>query len=1296
MALPKVGVEAVIEGMASFDADSKKVNKAFTDMDDGSTKLGKGATGLSTHLTTLGASILKIGVVAGGAALVGVTALAGGLATFAAGGIKQAIDLDQQVANIAATMGATKETAGTLKDELKGLALDLSLNPNLTVDVTQAGQAIEVLAANGALATDEFGKLTEASKDLAVQTVALANATGSDFTTAATIATDAANIFGLEVDEIGKVVDGAAGIMNASKFDANDYSLALANVGPIAAGMGISLEDVNTVLAGTASSFSSGSDAGTSFKTLLQRLANPTKEVRAEMEKYGISIFDADGNMRDMTGIAADLNKVFFGTSTITSEVGGATKEQAAAAATASKNMGDLTRDIGLNNEKLVTAQQELAKLIVKHGEDSTIVQRKRQSIQGLTNTITDQNEKLTGYQSAISLVDNAQVQTITSTQQLTEAQRAQLAATLGGADGARILLGLAGMTSAEFDTLSESVNRSGQGLEAAALRVDTVKGAMDIFKGVLQAIQIQVGDQFLPLIKEMAVQFTQFATQNGPMIVDFFGRVADSIAQTIAKGQELFAAFQSGGTGGLLVALGMTPETLALIQATFDSIVQKFTTFQQVYAQFGAMSAGISLLSILGLSSENIALITTSVQAVIDSFNALADWWLVTWPVVQASALTGWEILKGIFAGFQTALGPILTQLNTQFTQIFTQLGTTIASFGLEWSDVWTALWTATKIVAAGIGAVILGVIGVVVGLATGIAEAVSAAITMFQNLATSVSGIFVGLTGIVVGFNQTLTALFAGDWPKMWEGVKITLQGFGTFFLSLFTGMIAVATGSLDIITGAISGFVTGIIGFFQGMYNQLVGSSIVPDLMNAIVKFFAALPQRILSVLGDLKTKVTEPFIELGDTITEKVGSAFTFMIDEVLPLFAEGFDFVTEGVKNFISSIREAASTLTSMVVPDWLQRHSPPPMATAFEMIAGAADVANKAVSGMLDSLASNKWGEVQREVLDLVDDLQDEGFYAAKGFGKSTGFAIKQAFIRAFTQNFQGILTGSISGSALEALTKAQAGAYAERVSGDFDKIVRQAREMGGKLLQDLKQELLESLPSAAGGLSGLAGQFAEFSQSQVDERMELIERQRKFLESDEEIFKLGHFTQNRLQVQKHINIQLREQAEHEKQITKQKEAQQKLGFLQAQVDLIKIGRELGGNVFRGITFGLGASAEDLLKATNNVVEAMISQIDTTLGIASDSKVMIRKFRDDVGGGMIAGLMQVKPMLAGVVAPMLSPMVAGPLSPAMAGAMNSNSYSTTNNFNVGGNSISNGMQAAEFEARVLQVIRRNL
>src|SRR5687768_539797 len=136
--------------MATFEADAKKVNRAFDSMDKGASGLGKTSTGLIPSLTSLGSSILKIGTIAGGVALAGVIAFGIALGGFAVGGIKQAIDLDQQVANIAATMGATQETAGNLKEELKDLALDLSLNPELTVDVTQAGQAIEVLAANGA------------------------------------------------------------------------------------------------------------------------------------------------------------------------------------------------------------------------------------------------------------------------------------------------------------------------------------------------------------------------------------------------------------------------------------------------------------------------------------------------------------------------------------------------------------------------------------------------------------------------------------------------------------------------------------------------------------------------------------------------------------------------------------------------------------------------------------------------------------------------------------------------------------------------------------------------------------------------------------------------------------------------------------------------------------------------------------------------------------------------------------------------------------------------------------------
>jgi hypothetical protein len=101
---------------------------------------------------------------------------------------------------------------------------------------------------------------------------------------------------------------------------------------------------------------------------------------------------------------------------------------------------------------------------------------------------------------------------------------------------------------------------------------------------------------------------------------------------------------------------------------------------------------------------------------------------------------------------------------------------------------------------------------------------------------------------------------------------------------------------------------------------------------------------------------------------------------------------------------------------------------------------------------------------------------------------------------------------------------------------------------------------------------------------------------------------------------------------------------------LQLQLDLLKQGRELGINLAAGANFGLDASVDDMLAAANTLTDALINQIDQNLQIASPSKVIFKKFRDQVGGAMVGGLMAVKPMLAGVVEPMLSPLTGGDYS----------------------------------------------
>src|SRR5690606_28522878 len=133
-----------------------------------------------------------------------------------------------------------------------------------TVNATQAAEAIELLARNGLTMEQILGGAAES-------TVALANATGAEFGTAADVATDVMALFGIEAQNMSQAIDAITGVTTNSKFTIDDFALGLAQAGGVAAGYGVQLDDLSTVLAATSSAFASGGDAGTSYKTFLQR-----------------------------------------------------------------------------------------------------------------------------------------------------------------------------------------------------------------------------------------------------------------------------------------------------------------------------------------------------------------------------------------------------------------------------------------------------------------------------------------------------------------------------------------------------------------------------------------------------------------------------------------------------------------------------------------------------------------------------------------------------------------------------------------------------------------------------------------------------------------------------------------------------------------------------------------------------------------------------------------------------------------------------------------------------------------
>lgn len=255
-------------------------------------EVSKSASGLS--------KAASVAVKAAGAA----TVLAvGGITAAIGAGVKKAADLEQGVADIASVMGITAKDAKPLKDLIANLGMD----PKLKVNADEASDAIMQLAQSGMSMQDILD-------GAARSTVLLSNATGGDMATSAAIASDAMSLFGISADEMSRAVNGITGVTVASKFGIQDYQLALSQAGGVASAVGVGFEDFNTTIAAISPYFASGSDAGTSFKTFLQRLIPSSNEAESAMRALGLitadganQFFNADGSMRSMSEIAGLL-----------------------------------------------------------------------------------------------------------------------------------------------------------------------------------------------------------------------------------------------------------------------------------------------------------------------------------------------------------------------------------------------------------------------------------------------------------------------------------------------------------------------------------------------------------------------------------------------------------------------------------------------------------------------------------------------------------------------------------------------------------------------------------------------------------------------------------------------------------------------------------------------------------------------------------------------------------------------------------------------------------------------------
>lgn len=208
-------------------------------------------------------------------------------------------DFEAQMSRVKAISGATGDTF----EQMKQQAIDLGAKTAFSAKESAAG--MENLASAG-FSAQEIMKAMPGLLDLAA-------VSGGDVALASENTATALRGFGLEASEAGHVADVFARAAADTNAEVGDMGEALKYVAPVANSMGISLEETAAAIGIMSDAGIKGSQAGTTLRGALYRLARPTKAMQDTMDNLGVSFYDADGKMKPLKTQVELLKKAFEG-----------------------------------------------------------------------------------------------------------------------------------------------------------------------------------------------------------------------------------------------------------------------------------------------------------------------------------------------------------------------------------------------------------------------------------------------------------------------------------------------------------------------------------------------------------------------------------------------------------------------------------------------------------------------------------------------------------------------------------------------------------------------------------------------------------------------------------------------------------------------------------------------------------------------------------------------------------------------------------------------------------------------
>jgi TP901 family phage tail tape measure protein len=223
-----------------------------------------------------------------------------GMAAPIAAAVRQGAAFESTLLNIRASTGATSGEIDKIKSSAMQMSQALGVGPTEAaggmLELLKAGMSLDSVLGGAGRTALEFAKVGE-----------------MDVAEAAVVMADAMKVFGVSSEVAANTLSSAA---DASSTSIEGITQAFAQVSAQAALSNQSIGDTSAALAIMANNGVKGSDAGTSLKTMLQRLSAPVDDAANALKQLGLSTQSfrgADGKMKPLVDIIGTLNQAMGG-----------------------------------------------------------------------------------------------------------------------------------------------------------------------------------------------------------------------------------------------------------------------------------------------------------------------------------------------------------------------------------------------------------------------------------------------------------------------------------------------------------------------------------------------------------------------------------------------------------------------------------------------------------------------------------------------------------------------------------------------------------------------------------------------------------------------------------------------------------------------------------------------------------------------------------------------------------------------------------------------------------------------